>query len=70
MFFSEARVNPFPPQTLCPNYTVWSVQSKEGEVRERRGAAVGPVAEMMPLGEKSVAPREATALVPMVEGTT
>jgi hypothetical protein len=39
------------------------------EVRERGRAAVGPVAEMMPLSEAKAAPREAAALVPMVEGT-
>jgi len=43
--------------------------TEHGEVRERGRAAVGPVAEMMPLGEAKAAPREAAALVPMVEGT-
>jgi hypothetical protein len=44
--------------------------TQQGEVEEGGRAAVGPVAEMMPLGEAHAAPREAAAaLVPMVEGT-
>ena len=43
--------------------------AEQGEVRERGRAPVGPVAEMMPLGEAQAAPWEAAALVPMVEGT-
>ena len=43
--------------------------TEQGEVGERGRAPVGPVAEVMPLGEAQSAPREAAALVPMVEGT-
>ena len=43
--------------------------TEQGKVRERRRPTVRPVAEMMPLGEAQSAPREAAALVPMVEGT-
>ena len=43
--------------------------TEHGEVRERGRAAVGPVAQVMPLSEAQAAPREAAALVPMVEGT-
>ena len=43
--------------------------AEQGEVGERSRAAMGPVTEMMPLGEAQSAPREAAALVPMVEGT-
>src|SRR5712692_1453301 len=43
--------------------------TEQREVRERGRAPVGPVAEMMPLGEAESAPWEAAALVPMVEGT-
>src|SRR6267378_1144150 len=41
--------------------------TEEREVRERGRAPVGPVAEMMPLGEADPAPRETATLVPMVE---
>ena len=43
--------------------------TEQGEVGECGRAPVGPVAEVMPLGEAQAAPREAAALVPMVEGT-
>ena len=43
--------------------------TEQGEVREGGRPPVGPVAEVMPLGEAETAPREAAALVPMVEGT-
>jgi len=43
--------------------------AEQGEVRQRGRAAMGPVAEVMPLGEAQAAPWEAAALVPMVEGT-
>src|SRR5712691_9108223 len=43
--------------------------TEEREVRERGRAPVGPVAEMMSLGEAKSAPWEAAALVPMMEGT-
>src|SRR2546425_570054 len=42
--------------------------TEQREVRERGRAPVGPVTEMMPLGEAESAPWEAAALVPMVEG--
>jgi hypothetical protein len=41
--------------------------TEHGEVRERGRAAVGPVAQVMPLSEAQSTPREAAALVPMVE---
>ena len=41
--------------------------TEQGKVRQRGRAPVGPVAEVMPLGEAESAPREAAALVPMVE---
>ena len=43
--------------------------TEQGEIRQRGWAAVGPMPEMMPLGEAQSAPRETAALVPMVEGT-
>src|SRR5438105_10371598 len=42
--------------------------AEQREVRERGRPAVGPVAEVMPLGEAPMAPREAAALIPMLEG--
>ena len=42
--------------------------TEERKIRQRRRAAVGPVAEMMPLGEAHAAAREAATLVSMVEG--
>jgi hypothetical protein len=41
--------------------------TEQCEVRERGGAAVRPVAEMMPLTEPHPAARKAAALIPMVE---
>jgi len=41
--------------------------AEQGEVGECGRAPVGPVAEVMPLGEAQAAPREAAALIPMVE---
>ena len=42
--------------------------TEEREIRERRRAALGPVAEMMSLPEADAAAREAAAPVPMMEG--
>src|SRR5712691_8028369 len=41
--------------------------AEQREVRERGRAPLRPVAEMMPLAEADAAPREAAALIPMVE---
>ena len=41
--------------------------TEEREVRQRRRAAVRPVAEVMPLAEREPAAGKATALVPVVE---
>jgi len=41
--------------------------AEQREIGERGRAAMGPVTEVMPLGEAQSAPREAAALVPMVE---
>ena len=41
--------------------------TEEREIRERRGAAVGPVTDVMPLAESHSAPREAAAAVPVME---
>ena len=43
--------------------------AEQREIGERGRAPMGPVTEVMPLGEAQAAPREAAALVPMVEGT-
>jgi hypothetical protein len=40
--------------------------AEQREIRERRGAALRPVVEMMPLGDANAATREATAPVPML----
>jgi hypothetical protein len=39
--------------------------AKKGEVRERCGATLRPVVEMMPLGDADAAAGESTASVPM-----
>ncbi len=41
--------------------------TEEREVRERGGAAVGPVAQVMPLGQWEPAAREAAAAVPVLK---
>ena len=41
--------------------------TQEREIRERRGPAMRPVTEMMPLGKSAAAAREATPPVPMGE---
>ena len=41
--------------------------TEHSEVRERRRAAVRPVAEVMPLAKRQPAAREAATLVPVVE---
>jgi hypothetical protein len=41
--------------------------TEQREVRERGGAALRPVTEMMPLAEREPAAREAAATVPMLE---
>jgi hypothetical protein len=41
--------------------------AEQREVRERGGAPLGPVTDVMPLAERQPAPWEATALVTMVE---
>jgi hypothetical protein len=43
--------------------------AQKGEVGERGGAALRPVFDVMALAEREPAPREATALVAMVERT-
>ena len=42
--------------------------TEERKVGQRGRAALRPVAEVMPLGEAPMAPREAAALIPMLEG--
>jgi len=65
---SERSVGP--ARNLVPLLVHGSVMpaTEEREVRERGRAAVGPVAEMMPLAETDAAAGEATAPVPMLEG--
>ena len=41
--------------------------TEQGEIRERRGPAIGPVTDVMALAEANPAAREATAAVAMVE---
>jgi len=41
--------------------------AEKREVRERGGAALSPVMEMMPLAEAHAAAREAAATVPVLE---
>jgi len=41
--------------------------TEQGEVRQRGGAAVGPVADVMSLSERHATAREAAALVPVVK---
>jgi hypothetical protein len=41
--------------------------TEQGQVRQRRGAAFRPVADVVALGEGPPTPREATALVAMME---
>ena len=41
--------------------------TEQGEVRERGGAALRPVADVMPLAEREPAAREAAAAIPVVE---
>jgi hypothetical protein len=41
--------------------------AEQGEVGERGGAALGPVAHVMPLAERQAAAREATPSVPVLE---
>jgi len=42
--------------------------TEQREIRERGGAPLRPVTDVMPLAERQPAPWEATALVTMVEG--
>src|SRR5512132_2978484 len=41
--------------------------AQQREIRQRGGAPLGPVTDVMPLAERQPAPWEATALVTMVE---
>jgi len=41
--------------------------TEQGEIRERGGAALSPVAKMMALGEAATAARKAAAAIPVVE---
>jgi len=43
--------------------------TEQGEIRERGGAPLGPVTEVMALDEAGSAPREATAVVSMIQGS-
>jgi hypothetical protein len=54
------------PIALLVDRTVMSA-TEQGEVRERGGAAVGPVTDVMALAEADTAAREATATVAVVE---
>ena len=42
--------------------------TEQGEIRERRGPALGPVPDVMALAEADPAAREAAAVVSVVEG--
>jgi hypothetical protein len=44
--------------------------TEHGEIRERGGAALGPVADVMALADANLAAREAAAAVPVVEGAS
>jgi hypothetical protein len=54
------------PVSVLVNGTVVTA-AEEDEVRERGGATLGPVPDVMPLSDTRRAAREATRLVPMVK---
>src|SRR5712664_1910510 len=57
------------PVALFVDRTVVSA-TEHREIRESRGTAIGPVADVMPLAERAATPGESTAVVAMLQYPT